>query len=56
MSLLTKALNTRLEKPFGYGSRTPFILLHFKCINREEDIWAVQITQRYRAIGEVSNL
>jgi len=25
--------------------------LHFKCINNEENIWSVRITQSYRAIG-----
>lgn len=25
--------------------------LHFKCINREENIWSVRITLDYRAIG-----
>jgi hypothetical protein len=25
--------------------------LHFKCINSEEDIWAVRISRSYRAIG-----
>ncbi len=25
--------------------------LHFKCINREEDIWSVRITLAHRAIG-----
>jgi len=25
--------------------------LHFKCINRDEEIWSVRITRNYRAIG-----
>jgi hypothetical protein len=25
--------------------------LHFKCINREESIWAARVTRGYRAIG-----
>lgn len=25
--------------------------LHFKCINREENVWSVRITRSYRAIG-----
>ncbi len=25
--------------------------LHFKCINREEDVWSVRITLGYRAVG-----
>jgi len=25
--------------------------LHFKCINSEEDVWAVRITLGYRALG-----
>jgi hypothetical protein len=25
--------------------------LHFKCINREENVWSVRITRGYRALG-----
>lgn len=25
--------------------------LHFKCINSQEDIWAVRVTRGYRALG-----
>ena len=25
--------------------------LHFKCINREEDMWSVRVTGGYRAVG-----
>jgi len=33
-----------LENPFHPS-------LHFKCINREENIWSVRITLSYRALG-----
>jgi len=25
--------------------------LHFKCINREENVWSVRVTRGYRALG-----
>ena len=39
-----KAYQLWAEKPFHPS-------LHFKCINREENVWAVRITRGYRAVG-----
>ena len=47
-------LNIRKEarKAYRLWSNNPFYpSLHFKCINRDEDIWSVRITRSYRAIG-----
>lgn len=39
-----KAYRLWLENPFHPS-------LHFKCINRDEDIWAVRINLNLRAVG-----
>ena len=40
------------RKTYLLWSSNPFHpSLHFKCINRDEDIWSVRITRNYRAIG-----
>ncbi|MGB3514052.1 MAG: hypothetical protein WBA93_33570 [Microcoleaceae cyanobacterium] len=40
------------RKAYRLWSNNPFHpSLHFKCINRDEDIWSVRITRNYRAIG-----
>ncbi|ACB50023.1 hypothetical protein cce_0672 [Crocosphaera subtropica ATCC 51142] len=40
------------RKTYYLWSNNPFHpSLHFKCINRDEDIWSVRITRNYRAIG-----
>ncbi|NEP79673.1 MAG: hypothetical protein F6K17_42060 [Okeania sp. SIO3C4] len=40
------------RKAYHLWSNNPFHpSLHFKCINRDEDIWSVRITRNYRAIG-----
>ncbi|NEO36277.1 MAG: hypothetical protein F6J98_36460 [Moorea sp. SIO4G2] len=40
------------KKAYQLWSNNPFHpSLHFKCINRDEDIWSVIITKNYRAIG-----
>ena len=40
------------RKAYRLWSNNPFHpSLHFKCINREENIWSVRITISYRAIG-----
>jgi hypothetical protein len=40
------------RKAFRLWAANPFHpSLHFKCINRPEDIWSVRITQNIRAVG-----
>ncbi len=40
------------RKAFRLWQENPFHpSLHFKCINREENIWAVRISRGYRALG-----
>jgi len=40
------------RKAFQLWEQNPFHpSLHFKCINREEDIWSVRVTRGYRALG-----
>ena len=40
------------KKAYYLWSNNPFHpSLHFKCINRHEDIWSVRITKNYRAVG-----
>jgi len=42
----------RARKAYQLWEENPFHpSLHFKCINREEDIWSVRITLGYRAVG-----
>jgi mRNA-degrading endonuclease RelE of RelBE toxin-antitoxin system len=49
-----------LEEPIRHAARKAYRLwaenpfhpsLHFKYINEEEGIWAVRVTQAYRALG-----
>ncbi len=40
------------RKAYRLWAENPFHpSLHFKCINREEDIWVVRITRACRAVG-----
>ena len=40
------------QKSYRLWSTNPYHpSLHFKCINRSENIWSVRITRNYRAIG-----
>jgi len=40
------------RKAYRLWAENPFHpSLHFKCINREENVWSVRITRRYRAVG-----
>jgi len=51
-ALLDEAVKRSARKSFVLWAQNPFHpSLHFKCINREEDIWAVRITRGYRAVG-----
>ncbi|MDG4552652.1 MAG: hypothetical protein P9E24_00135 [Candidatus Competibacter sp.] len=45
-------LKSSARKAYRLWSENPFHpSLHFKCINREENIWSVRITSAYRALG-----
>ena len=45
-------IKQRARKAYRLWQENPFHpSLHFKCINREENIWSVRITLDYRAIG-----
>ena len=51
-----QSLNERVKqsarKAYRLWAENPFHpSLHFKCINRHEDIWSVRITRQYRALG-----
>lgn len=49
---LDKNLKARMRKAYRLWSEDPFHpSLRFKCINREESIWAVRLTLGYRALG-----
>lgn len=49
---LGKSLRTRARKTFELWSENPFHpSLHFKCINAQENIWAVRVSLGYRALG-----
>jgi hypothetical protein len=49
---LSDAARTEARKAYRLWAENPFHpSLHFKCINREEDIWSVRITGSHRALG-----
>ena len=49
---LDESIKRRVRKAFRLWAQNPFHpSLRFKCINREENIWSVRITQGYRAVG-----
>ena len=49
---LDKMVRSRARKVYNLWIENPFHpSLHFKCINSEEDIWSVRITNNYRALG-----
>lgn len=50
--LLDEDIKSRARKAYRLWQDNPFHpSLHFKCINREENVWSVRITLAYRAIG-----
>jgi len=58
------AAYARLSEPHRQGARKAFSLwaenpfhpsLHFKCVNRDEDIWSVRISRGNRALGILEN-
>lgn len=39
-------------KAYRLWAQNPFHpSLHFKCINREENVWSLRVTRGYRALG-----
>jgi hypothetical protein len=49
---LSDPIKAQARKAYALWRNNPFHpSLHFKCINREEHIWAVRISRGYRAIG-----
>lgn len=49
---LNDDIKQRARKAYRLWEENPFHpSLHFKCINREEDVWSVRITLGYRAVG-----
>jgi hypothetical protein len=51
-SLLEESVKRRAKKAFELWRDNPFHpSLHFKCISRQENVWAVRITRGYRALG-----
>ena len=51
-AVLNGSTRRATRKAYGLWAENPFHpSLHFKCINDEEDVWAVRVTLRYRAVG-----
>jgi len=49
---LDKDTRRSARKAYRLWAENPFHpSLHFKCINREENVWAVRITRGDRAVG-----
>ena len=49
---LSQDIRSSARKAYRLWSSNPFHpSLHFKCIDREEDIWSVRVTRSYRAVG-----
>lgn len=49
---LNNNIKQSARKAYRLWSENPFHpSLHFKCINKKEDIWSVRVTRDYRAIG-----
>lgn len=49
---LDENLKERARKAFRLWVENPFHpSLRFKCVNREENVWSVRITQGYRTLG-----
>jgi hypothetical protein len=50
--LLDENVRQSARKAYRLWKENPFHpSLHFKCINRQENLWSVRITRGYRAIG-----
>jgi hypothetical protein len=51
-SKLDRNVKAQTKKAYRLWDRNPFHpSLHFKCINKPEDIWAVRVSRGYRALG-----
>ena len=51
-TVLDEATKRAARKAYSLWAENPFHpSLGFKCINREEDVWAVRITRGYRVVG-----
>jgi mRNA-degrading endonuclease RelE of RelBE toxin-antitoxin system len=49
---LGKDIQRAARKAYRLWAENPFHpSLHFKCINREENIWSVRVSRGYRAVG-----
>lgn len=49
---LDEEVKERARKAFRLWAHNPFHpSLRFKCVNREENVWAVRISLEYRALG-----
>ena len=49
---LDKRIQVSARKAYLLWRENPFHpSLHFKCINRDENIWSVRVTRGYRAVG-----
>lgn len=49
---LNEVIKRSARKTYRLWTQNPFHpSLHFKCINREQNIWSVRITLDYRALG-----
>lgn len=49
---LNEDIKHTARKAYRLWAQNPFHpSLHFKCINREENVWSVRITHGYRALG-----
>lgn len=49
---LSQDVKRSAKKAYRLWAENPFHpSLHFKCINCEENLWAVRITRGYRAVG-----
>lgn len=48
---LNQDVKHQAKKAFRLWSENPFPSLRFKCINKQENIWAVRVSLGYRAIG-----
>ena len=50
--ILDESTKRAARKAYRLWAENPFHpSLHFKCVNAEEDIWAVRITLGHRAVG-----
>ena len=50
--ILSRNIKSQVKKAYRLWSENPFHpSLRFKCINRPENIWAVRVSQGYRALG-----